>query len=1483
MFKKIFLIVILMLVYTIIYAIEYGNYLELQYAKNGFKLIKSSSSEIIFSWQKVKEINTTDKFFTVLALNNPEYKWKIAEFSFEIYNIKGEKIGYYSHIDNNKYTHIFLKNKKIFFKTNTFGYIRAVYPLGFIIYPVRNIVFREKGKNLSFQIKLVYVKIKIEFPKVKRSNYIESSEYERLYSGLFLNGKYVNLYYKSPRENNNYIYKKVNWAPEDDNRNKYVHITVLREGLQKISGYELIKYLPNLEKLNVNNFYLIHKGISIPFLKVGFDDGIFNLEDYIVFYGEVAPENNIYTDTGEYFLVYSENPITKKIPVLKSLPFSKRFLIPAKVIYKTQKFEAEYEWTPELNIEDGWWWLKIPPGREFSIAFDLPDYVKVKSYSDKKQKATFKVYLAYEGEKYPLNIYLDSIKVNEHQIHLIFDNIYPKYIKFDVPLSYLKRGKNKISFCVKNSKKSLYIDKFFITYPAKFNNPQYLEFFPKWKRTCFRYENLKGRAFLYSKKNKVFYQPMEGNEGEYVYGYSLPKEFLKKKINSIEILGTYYTYRLLNPYTFIRINKRDYWEGNKRGIYIILYNIKGKKFEKEFRIRKNIHFDEAEKIFSEFRKILNNLSENNILFITTCGDYFNNYYDRILFSILYKMGFKKNYKKYFKHPFAMVIYKSKRGLKINFYSTDSQNEFDDDLFIVLSKKYDNKKYTYNFARRFLPHDDLISATYKGLKRCMIRPVYNDNLRKKQQCDFVIIYHPDFYENIKKYAEYIEKEKHLKVKLANIYSIYDNFNYGYFDPRAINTYLKYVFRNYNYPLPSYLLLVGDATWDYKRYYDTDVDTFVPSYHPPSKPKSFCIEPFFARISDDRLSDISLGRWSVSNNRQLENIIEKVKEYENRKYTYDDLEWINKILFLCDDGYEHSGENILKDTVPRSYFIKPLYLKDFPLEDNRMFPMPKRRKRSIECTNAVINEINKGINLLFYVGHGGPNVLAHERILLGGGTPHSDGGKLKNKEKYPIIIVMSCLQGFFDYHAHPWNISMLEDFLFRKEAGIIGGFAPSGKGVVAWDKILAKSILDLYFPFNLSIGTAITGARVIYSLKGCELTTNDMFLYLGDPSLKPVFPKLRTSIDYKKIEFEKYIPIKGTLFNIEFKNKAISYIPNEDFSGEGKLIVYNADNIEIYRKEHIKVENGKWKTEILLPDVETKKLIFRAIFLDETNNNLAIGSRLCSGYKEVSIKNKNSTKIYPREKEKGVYIKKLEVDNKTPIEGNSVFIKIFVKNSTNKVQDKIFLKSFFSFVKNKDINPKNITKWKLLQNKSSMSNSRVLSLQPWEEKIVYFKFDPDTKNGTCYIKIELSQNLKNKKNYYTKIYFYMRPDISIEEVKLINMVKKEFLIKFSVKIANLGELPAKNFFVSIRKGHKDVLKPIYVKELKPGEEKTLIFEGKLGFSKNKLFLFADSGNDIEGNERNGRVFEHLEPARTYQKNNVRNIIIDFMNKTFKVEKL
>ena len=120
---------------------------------------------------------------------------------------------------------------------------------------------------------------------------------------------------------------------------------------------------------------------------------------------------------------------------------------------------------------------------------------------------------------------------------------------------------------------------------------------------------------------------------------------------------------------------------------------------------------------------------------------------------------------------------------------------------------------------------------------------------------------------------------LSVITAKVEDVYDEFNYGIFNPQAIRDFLSHAYDNWS-PAPSYVLLLGDATYDFKDNLGKGIANAVPSQlvETPSYGETASDYYFVAVDGSDVLPDMFIGRLPVASAAEAATVVQKIINYE-----------------------------------------------------------------------------------------------------------------------------------------------------------------------------------------------------------------------------------------------------------------------------------------------------------------------------------------------------------------------------------------------------------------------------------------------------------------------------------------------------------------------------------------------------------------------------------------------------------------------------
>jgi hypothetical protein len=364
---------------------------------------------------------------------------------------------------------------------------------------------------------------------------------------------------------------------------------------------------------------------------------------------------------------------------------------------------------------------------------------------------------------------------------------------------------------------------------------------------------------------------------------------------------------------------------------------------------------------------------------------------------------------------------------------------------------------------------------------------------------------------------------LRVEVIDVQDIFDEFSYGLFSPQAIKDFLSYAYANWDEPAASYVLLVGDSTYDPKDLIGlADATPYLPAYLAFTEYMGETVtDEWYVRISGgDAVPDMYIGRLPAASVADAEVMVAKIDAYEA---AVKDKSWQGNVIFVADDeteDYEAIFKTMNDDAaalLPAAMGISAGYLDDY-LTVNAL-------------TADIIGWINSGALLVNYSGHGNTDYWAAGPIF------HVDDvASLTNADKYPFFVSMSCLSGHFAYPQPYGYYSLMEVLLRSTNKGAVAALMPTGKSTTGGQYILDTALFETIFSEDVRLlGPAIAQAKqTLLANGGSEYEElSETFLLFGDPALTLKIPLPRRPA--------------GLAAKVTYESVALSWQPAADFYG------------------------------------------------------------------------------------------------------------------------------------------------------------------------------------------------------------------------------------------------------------------------------------------------------------------------------------------------
>ncbi|MEZ4885901.1 MAG: type IX secretion system sortase PorU [Chitinophagales bacterium] len=387
-------------------------------------------------------------------------------------------------------------------------------------------------------------------------------------------------------------------------------------------------------------------------------------------------------------------------------------------------------------------------------------------------------------------------------------------------------------------------------------------------------------------------------------------------------------------------------------------------------------------------------------------------------------------------------------------------------------------------------------------------IARQNLHTADVPDMILITHPYFLEEANRLADFRLTNDGLDVKVVLIEEVYNEFSSGTPDITAIRDYMKMYYDRADNggEVVKYLLLFGDASFDYKGILPGEDHNFVPTYETPTSIQSlntYCSDDYFAFLDDNEGSninsiehrlDIGVGRLPISTQTDAKAVVDKLIHYASNSSLG---EWRNVLTFIADDEDNNrhfkdaeSHTALIQDSFPE-YLIDKIYLDAF---EQVATPGGGR----YPGVNTAINtRVFNGSLVMNYVGHGSEESWAHERIL---GV--NDITNWNNLDKMPFFITATCSFSRFD---DPARVSAGEETVLSPKGGSIAIMTTTRVVLANSNMQLNEDFLRFLFkPINGEMPRIGEIARLAKNDAANTGKNNRKFGLLGDPSLRLAYP-------------------------------------------------------------------------------------------------------------------------------------------------------------------------------------------------------------------------------------------------------------------------------------------------------------------------------------------------------------------------------------------
>jgi hypothetical protein len=398
-------------------------------------------------------------------------------------------------------------------------------------------------------------------------------------------------------------------------------------------------------------------------------------------------------------------------------------------------------------------------------------------------------------------------------------------------------------------------------------------------------------------------------------------------------------------------------------------------------------------------------------------------------------------------------------------------------------------------------------------------------------DYILIAHRRLWGAAQRLADHRLRQG-LRVALVDVQDIYDEFSGGQVDAEAIRSFLAYAYSYWEPPAPTYVLLLGDGTFDPRGYCAAPAacpelvtapdSTLIPPYLAAVDPwlgETAADNRFVALDQGSRLPWLAIGRLPANDADEAGAMVDKILAYEANLPAGADARTID-IALVSDNAYAANGAldpagNFWQGSDAALAFLRQAAAANgMQVAAQHFYLNGCAGVRHPQCllpdppfppyadaaalTAALVGWLNARLRpnttslLLHYVGHGAITGWAGQPVLLGSG----DTAGLGLAPHLPIVLDMSCYTGYFQF---PGLQSMAEAWLSSSQHGAVAVIASSGLDLVEAHAVFDAALLSGFTgQATTTIGQAFLLAKLAAAAAGLSQDA-DTFHLFGDPAM------------------------------------------------------------------------------------------------------------------------------------------------------------------------------------------------------------------------------------------------------------------------------------------------------------------------------------------------------------------------------------------------
>ena len=371
------------------------------------------------------------------------------------------------------------------------------------------------------------------------------------------------------------------------------------------------------------------------------------------------------------------------------------------------------------------------------------------------------------------------------------------------------------------------------------------------------------------------------------------------------------------------------------------------------------------------------------------------------------------------------------------------------------------------------------------------------------------------------ATYHREHSGLRVQVVTQQELFDEYNGGTPDATAYRLMLWNYKQRYEaehgagsyHPL---LLLMGDGAYDNRkvsqdwRARDFQLTEFLLTYQGENSTNiySYSTDDYFGLLSEGQRGvgigaqtlSVGIGRLPIRTLAEAEAVVDKIIRYDSEQVPGV---WRTRACYVADnmDGYSHLGQADgiaqLMERLQPELIVSKVYMDAYAHKNvGGRTSVPEARRK-------LMDELQKGLLLLDYTGHGGPAAWSDEQILTQADIVRFDYPHL------PVWITATC---DFTNYDHP-QTSAGESAMLNPTSGAIALYTTTRVVMDVANEHMNRALHESLFTpqedgFLRPMGVVMRDAK--NELIRVDKTNKLNFFLLGDPALRLRMPAYETVI-------------------------------------------------------------------------------------------------------------------------------------------------------------------------------------------------------------------------------------------------------------------------------------------------------------------------------------------------------------------------------------